>query len=568
MEVIYGIIIIVVAVFIYGAVSRNRIYKEVDRIEDWKIKIMNRPITDEISKVKSLIMSGETEEKFEQWRNSWDHIVGSTLPDIEEKLFDVEEFANKYQFKKARTLLNVLVEEMNRIEEILKTMLADISLLVESEEQNRKDISEVEKQFLDNKKYFNIHRNSFGVASGSIEQRLEAVSVSFEEFKESTEQGNYIKARDILQSVTSTISDIQTMLVDIPKLLIQYQSVIPEELRELQQGIIDMEEGGFSLHHYGIEEEIERLSLDCVKQLDGIANLEITEAKQAQENINETIEKLYETIETEVEAKVKVEELVVEIQTNLSSIQNSLKELQQDTTSTQQSYKIDENELQNQQGLKKQLQEMSKLLIEITTSIDTNQKSFKDILDMMTIFEGKYHQVVNKVEESKAYLTTLRQEEINAKSKLKGLKQQLIEGKRILQKSNVPGLPVNIIDELKLSEDKLVDAMQKLEEVPLEMGAVNTKVEDAATHVDTVFEQLLKTINDAMLAERLIQYGNRYRSKSQALDEKLTEAEYAFRSFYYEDAIELAYETIKPYNPNIIEKLTEETKEEQQLVES
>ncbi|UTW68859.1 hypothetical protein KHA80_16115 [Anaerobacillus sp. HL2] len=31
---------------------------------------MNRPVADEISKIKGLNMSGETESKFESWRNS------------------------------------------------------------------------------------------------------------------------------------------------------------------------------------------------------------------------------------------------------------------------------------------------------------------------------------------------------------------------------------------------------------------------------------------------------------------------------------------------------------------
>ena len=46
---------------------KRKYYSEVDRYESWKIDIMNRPVLDEMSKVKQLNMTGQTEELFERW---------------------------------------------------------------------------------------------------------------------------------------------------------------------------------------------------------------------------------------------------------------------------------------------------------------------------------------------------------------------------------------------------------------------------------------------------------------------------------------------------------------------
>ena len=75
MEYILGIIVLVLVFIIWGYFIKKKFYKEIDRLEAWKMDIMNRPILDELSKVKQLKMNGETEEMFENWRSEWDAII-------------------------------------------------------------------------------------------------------------------------------------------------------------------------------------------------------------------------------------------------------------------------------------------------------------------------------------------------------------------------------------------------------------------------------------------------------------------------------------------------------------
>ncbi|KHF29194.1 Septation ring formation regulator EzrA [Anoxybacillus sp. BCO1] len=89
----------------YTYVYRKRLYKQIDQLEQWKISLMNRPVPEEMAKIKALNMMGETEQLFEKWRNEWDDIVAVQLPNIEEKLFDIEEAVVKYRFMKAKDAL-------------------------------------------------------------------------------------------------------------------------------------------------------------------------------------------------------------------------------------------------------------------------------------------------------------------------------------------------------------------------------------------------------------------------------------------------------------------------------
>ena len=102
MEFVAIIALLVIGGLTYTYVHRKRLYKQIDELEQWKISLMNRPVPEELSKIKSLNMMGETEQLFEKWRNEWDDIVAVQLPNIEEKLFDIEEAVVKYRFMKAK----------------------------------------------------------------------------------------------------------------------------------------------------------------------------------------------------------------------------------------------------------------------------------------------------------------------------------------------------------------------------------------------------------------------------------------------------------------------------------
>src|SRR3954453_9544590 len=92
MKYFIGFFILLLALFVVGYLIKKKYFKEMDRLEGWKIDLLNRPILDEMTKVKKLNMTGQTEELFENWRNQWDDIVTVKLPDLEEMLFDAEEF--------------------------------------------------------------------------------------------------------------------------------------------------------------------------------------------------------------------------------------------------------------------------------------------------------------------------------------------------------------------------------------------------------------------------------------------------------------------------------------------
>ncbi|WP_209122114.1 septation ring formation regulator EzrA [Alkalihalobacillus sp. BA299] len=560
MVYLYISIAVVLLFFGYGAWTRKSIYRQVDQLEDWKMNILTRPITDEIAKVKGLTMSGETEQKFETWRKEWDGIVDIVLPDIEEDLFDVEELANKYRFGKAKAKNKLIEERLTEVETQLKEMLDDIDVLVQSAEQNQTEIGDVKKLYQDMKKHFSNHRTSFGKAAILIEKKIEGIYEKFSSFEEATKSGNYIQAREVLVVISDEIKQETAVMEAIPKFLVQVQTNIPNDIKNLHFGIKEMQEAGFYLEHFNFEQAIETIKEKCEKLVVAIHELKLEKMEEKIAELQQQIDDIYDALETEAKAKQLVQTYMEQIADKFIQTDEKLEDLNEDVQLVQQSYRIAEEELKNHQQINKQLKDLTMQLSVIEDATINNTQSFTTVQKMVESFNSEYEQLEVALEESRIALDTLRKDELKAKETLKELKFRLLEGKRIVQKSNIPGLPSYINNELEEGEKRLLAAIEKLGEIPLDMSGVIRIVDAAAIAVNNVFTLIEETVEKSQLAEQLIQYGNRYRRRSEETNAQLSEAEMAFRSFYYDDAIELSLSAIKQYEPNVLDKFTEKEK--------
>ncbi|WP_413379056.1 septation ring formation regulator EzrA [Alkalihalobacillus sp. 1P02AB] len=558
MIVLYSLIAIVILVFLVGMLFRKKIYQEVDRLEGWKNEILNRPIPEEISRVKRLHMSGETEQKFELWRNDWDEIVGTILPDIEEELFNIEESANKYRFKRAKGIVTHIDQRLTSIEEQLKVMLDDVQNFVESEEKNRTEIGVIRSKFQELEKDLLRKRGSYGLTVEALDQSLLEIEEGLSEFDKATKDGNYLKARTILGDVQKKLEISSVQMEQIPTLLVQLQATLPVECKNLRLGINEMEQSGYYLKSLNFENRIQNIEKELEAYIVQLKELELDGIEEGLTKISEQIEQMYLTLEEEVDAKKAVLEKIPEQKDRLMELDTKLQDLMAETSHVQLSYRITDEELKIQEKIRKKLQETTKQLQVIVDVSENEKQTFTSIQEMMEKWVEAIDQIKEEMNKAKENLDTLREDEWKAKETITELRQILIDNKRMIRKSNIPGLPLIVLEKLKQGEEILTKTTKQLEQVPLEMGRVNALIKDAVEIIHDNEKVITETIEQADLAEKLIQYGNRYRSQSENVYQALTEAEQLFRSYHYEEAIELTIQTIRPFDQKVEERFIKE----------
>jgi len=555
MEFIIGGITILLVIFLAGFFMKKKYYKETDRLETWKIEISTRPVLEEMQKVKQLNMNGQTEERFERWRNAWDEILTAQLPDLEELLFDAEEHIDKYRFKKAKELQLEIAQVLSDIEDKIKQLLSELHELIGSEEKNRSEIEGLKEIYRECKKMLLAHRHSFGKTEKHLEQRLENISERFVQIEENTVNGNYIAAREIVLSIEEILEKTKSDMDFIPNLLIECQSTIPSQLLELKEGYKEMLDQGYFLEHVQVEEESERISQELAVCLKKVEESEIEDAQKKLAEWKQSIEGLYDSLEKEVLAKHEIKNRDQEILEMLQSARTANYKLNDEIAQVKQIYHLQDADLGITGNLVKRLEQLFNRFELLEFKMNENHTSYSHLCDELSAVKAVIETIATEQAAFGEKLQALRKDELVARDHLTQLKKKIAETIRLVSKSNIPGVPQEYKYLMEDAQESIQQVIIKLDEKPLDIPVVQQYLEVAMLTVDKVTNTTGELFEMVTLAERVIQYGNRYRSRYSSVDKGLIVAEQSFRSFHYKEALEQAATSIEQVDPDALKKI-------------
>ncbi|AIM15903.1 septation ring formation regulator EzrA [Neobacillus sp.] len=552
---IIGLFILLFALFVIGYFIKKKYFKEMDRLEAWKIDLFSRPIPDEMSKVKQLNMTGQTEELFEKWRNQWDDVVTVKLPDLEEMLFDAEEYIDKYKFKKAKEAQRKIANKLQETETQINKILEELHELIGSEEKNRLEIDGLKELYREAKKTLLTHRHSFGQSEKALEVELDTVSQKFHEYEEKTEQGNYLEAREVVLFIQSKLTTIKKHMDLIPQFLIECQSLIPNQLTEVLEGYKEMLEQGYYLEHIHVETEIKHLEEKLAEILLLIEKSDIDQAEEGIMEVKQRIDILFDLLEKEVHAKhfvMKNEKMAEDL---LFSAERENKKLFMEVRDIQESYQITDDDLETLKSLEKELVTIYKRYEILMEKVKQNNIAQSIIGEELNEIKAQLDLIREGQQSFAMKLQALRKDELEARDKIAELTKKMSEAIRLVKKSNVPGLPEDYKYLLEDTKESIQNVKYQLEEKPLNVSALNQYLEIAVLTVDKLVQTTNELIENVVLAERAIQYGNRYRSQYPTVAKGLAEAENAFRRYEYQEAIEQAAAALESIDPEVLKKI-------------
>lgn len=555
MEIVIGLFVVVLALIIIGYFFKKKKYTDIDRLEEWKLQIVNRPVLEELSKVKQLNMTGETEEMFEKWRNEWDEVITIDLPGVEELLFDAEECIDKYRFSQSKVIQKNISDKLKGIENKIQCIIDELNELVGSEEKNRIEMEDLKESYRIAKKQLLAHRHAYGKAANHLERQLEEVVAIFSSFEEATENGNYLYARELVLKIRANMKAFEEKMQCIPNLFVECQTYLPGELTDLRNGYLEMVESGYVLDHIDLASQMVSIEKTLQEYVAFIEKAEIEEVQKGLDDVKDQINHLYELFEKEAVSKQYIFKQRDAVMDKVSEVTFNNNKLKVDLISIQGSYHLTEEDTKLQKKLEKQLLTISKQFEHIQAKIDENALGASILADGMKELEKSLEAVENEQDAFIQKLSDLRKDEIEAKEAIKELRQKLNQSVKWLSKHNVPGVPGHIKAYLEETKEALEDVELKLNETPLDMASVNIFLEKAVAMVDRYVETVKELIETMLLAEKVIQYTNRYRSSNAGVQSALMAAENDFRNFEYESALESAASILEKVEPGSIKEM-------------
>ncbi|API90853.1 septation ring formation regulator EzrA [Virgibacillus pantothenticus] len=555
MAYIIGSILIVIALIITGLILRKRVYDVVDRYEAWKMDIMDRNINAELSRIKILNLSGETQDKFEAWKERWEHIVTKELTDIEELLFDAEAAADRYRFSRAKKTLAEVEKILQTVEVEIEQIIKEVDELLHSEEESRKEIEHVEPTLKDLRKKLSQNRYQYGKAESYFEARLDELFNELASYYQLVEGGNYLEAKELVDKLKLSLDNLEKQFDEFPQLYRMCKQELPSQLDDLLSGIKEMKSEGYRVEHLAFEKEIRNYQQKLLHMVDKLDNGDMANAEILIEEIEVRSKEMYQLLEKEAIAKNYVETKMPTYQHVMEEVTATFHHTKQEVDQLQKAYYFEDSDMEKYLSLEKSIAKLNSQMEAVVSEMEEEKSPHTKLRNEIEAALKEIETLKESHEAFKKRIQNLRKDELEAKEKLTEMRNQLYSIQRKLKKSNVPGVPTFIWNLIETANDKNARVVKALENQPLEMAEVQQALNDAKNAVSHCMEQTNLMLEQAYLTEQVIQYANRYRSQYPLLAEKLSESERLFRKYEYELALENAAKAVEEVEPGALKRI-------------
>ncbi|WP_373893082.1 septation ring formation regulator EzrA [Virgibacillus natechei] len=555
MAYIIGTILVIIALIIIGLILRKRVYDVVDKYEAWKMDIMDRNIATHLGRIKRLNLAGETQEKFEAWKERLEFILTKELPDIEEHLFDAEEAADRYRFSKAKKTLNNTDKVLHSIENDIEKMLKEVDDLLESEETSRTDAESVEPSIKALRKVLSQNRYQYGKAERHFDIKIDELEEKLTTYYDLVESGDYYEAKQSIDDLKVSLDALEQQIDEFPAIFKMCKHDLPTQLDELYAGLKEMKADGYRVDHLAFEKEIRSYKEQLLNIVNRLESGDTTGTDEMVTDIDERVKEMYQLLEKEAIAKNYVENQLPSFRHSVEILSNTFHETKTEVEELKQTYYFEDSDMETYLALDKRITSLKNQLEELSNDMETADTSHSELREEVENGFQQIEELQQKHEEFKKRIHNLRKDELEAKEKLQEMRGELYDTSRKLKKSNIPGVPSFIWNMMETASEKNSLVMKTLEKQPLDMAEVQYALNESKKAIDNVIEQTDMMLEQAYLTEQVIQYANRYRSQHQLLAAKLSESERLFRSYEYELALEKAAKAVEEIEPGALKRI-------------
>lgn len=564
-EYIIGAILLIITVFIVLLIFRKRIYDRVDALETWKIDVMNRNVASELTKLKELNLSGETQEKFEKWKARWEGIIAGELADVEELLYDAEESADRFLFPQANKTLKALTEILEKSDREVDKILDELNGLLQVEKDSKTKLSETTDEVQRLRSLISEQRYDFGRADRYYESKLDKNENELLLYYEYVEAGEYTKAKDHVQEISEEVLTLSEDMDLFPGIYQKCRKELPGELQQLSHGISEMNVDGYRVKPYAYDSEIQQHEETLQKCVSDLEKGELDNVIEMAEEIENRIAEIYENLEEEATAKNYIDSHVKSFIEKTDQLYNLFQGTKEDVERLKVTYFFAEGNMEKLLSLEKQITQLENHTESFMEELEDEEKNHVYLKDKLESQLESSEKLTEDLETFISEMNNLRKDELEARDNLEKMHTRLSEVNRLLHTSNLPGVPNFLWDRMEEAKSSLSKVASALDKQPLDISQAQHALENANKAIEQSEEEAEVVLDQCYFTEQVIQYANRYRSQYPLLSAELSEAERLFRDFEYELALEKAARAIEEIEPGALKKIEENQRYRQSI---
>ena len=286
-----------------------------------------------------------------------------------------------------------------------------------------------------------------------------------------------------------------------------------------------------------------------------IKDLEIGEAELELKTIMDYFNSLFNDFDKEKECKDIFRENIKILKSKIEKINRVVYDIYIQIDDIKLNYNLSDEEINKFSLLNKNLEKINgdyKVLVEQGRG---KTFAYSKLVDELNGLNTKLSRLQDDLDYQLHSITSMKDDETRAREQLETIENLLKQSKMKLKEYNIPVIPNSYFIELSEANEALREIARELDKKPIVIKILNIRVDTARDLVFKIYNKTNDLIKSVIFSERLIVYGNRYRSEYPEIDEMLEEATILFNKGQYKKALDLLIKELKKIDENLLERL-------------
>lgn len=565
MDNIFGLVITtfliaVVLFFITILVTRRKTgkkYKEyVNELDIEKNQLINVKILSEITKVRSLVKTDNLKHKLETWDQTFNYIKEEMLPKITDQISDVDFLIDKKDYKNAIKKMANIEVEIGALRRKSKKLIDEIQIITNSEERNRALITKLKVTYRELQAKFNRCEKDYGQLKEVIQAEFEKIDHQFIEFEEAMENNDYVHVEEIVIQIEEALENLRNILENIPSNLLMATVLIPGKIEEAKVAYSRMIRDGYPLDYLNVEYNLEEIDKKTKEIINALKNLQIKDASIELKTMLDYFNTLFRDFDKERECKDNFKEECKKFRHKLEKVNKVVYDIYIQIDDIKVTYDLTEEEINRFSTLNRNLEVINDDFKRLLEQGKSKTFAYSKLMDELEGLGVKLSRLQDDLDYQLKSITSMQDDEYRAKEQLSTIEELLHKAKMKLKDYKLPVIPSSYYVELKEAQDAIREIVKELEKKPIVIKILNIRVDTARDLVFKIYNKTNDMIKISNLSEKMILYGNRYRSTYPEVDQGLEQATALFYKGQYEKSLEKSIQTIQLIEENPLEKLS------------
>ena len=561
LAVAYYILTIIIVIIVLNLINRkekNKLKKEIDKLETEKNLVISASILSELNKVEALVNNDEMKEKFEDWKKRFNDIKDIEMPKITDSINEIEELYENHNFKELKGMLLKVDFDLNNLKTKASFLLDEIKDVTLSEERNRETIIKLKAQYRDIVSTYKDYENEYELIKTPLELQFENVDKLFHAFEASMEQNAYTEVGKIVKAVADIIDNLKIVIEETRPIINLGKNLIPKKIEDIKNIAEKMTREGYNLEYLNIDYNIEEANKKIQDIFQRLNVLNIEDSLFELKTMHDYFDSLYNDFDKEKISKKIYEDYSRSILIKATKLEKINNELYKKIDDIKYSYDLNDEEVSVIIEIKEEIMNIRASYDKIVDIARSHVLSYSKLAKEMENINSKLVKTEEKLNGALKNLGSLKEDELRAREQLEEIKKILNQTKEKIRSFKLPTIPKNYYVELAEAMEAINELVKALDKRPISIKILNLRVDTARDLVLKVYNTINETIKTAKMAETAIVYGNRYRVTNKEVDFGLIKAENNFLKGNFKNSLENAINAINLVEPGIYKRLLEE----------